>query len=118
MAKAVFEKRSFTNRQTGEIVSYEWYGIIGTDSQGELMELNLTKLMDSANKIAFKVVTACDDPIDMSNTNVDTRKASESEIKQHQSQIKKTSSTTSNDAFNLEEEDSIDPNYFDKDDED
>lgn len=59
MAKAVFENRNFTNQRTGEIVGYEWYGVIGVDSQGKRIELPL-KNLNSAEKIAFKMVASCD----------------------------------------------------------
>lgn len=63
VAKPIYEKRTFTNRQAGgEIVEYEFYGIQGVGSDGEIQELRLQNL-NSAEKIAFKMMTAMGDPI-------------------------------------------------------
>lgn len=63
MAKPIYEKRTFTNRQNGgEIVEYEFYGIQGVGSDGEIQELRLQNL-NSAEKIAWKMMVAMGDPV-------------------------------------------------------
>lgn len=77
MAKAKFEVRQFTDRNSGEIKKYDWYGIIGIVN-GERMELPLKEL-NAAEKIAFKMVAMGDDPVDDEYLQVSTRKAEKGE---------------------------------------
>lgn len=60
MARAVYEQRDFTDRRTGEIIKYDWYGV-QADLNGEYMELPL-KNLDSAEKIAWKMIASGADP--------------------------------------------------------
>lgn len=62
MAKALFEKRQFDNKATGEIIPYDSYSIVGIDVNGDRVELPL-KSLNAAEKISFKMVAAMDDPI-------------------------------------------------------
>lgn len=78
MAKAVYEKRTFDNRTTGEIIQYDFYGIVG-ELDGENIELPL-KSLNAAEKIAFKQIAALNDPIDTSNMVVVTKKGGEPKI--------------------------------------
>lgn len=76
MAIAIYEERTFTNRETGEIVKYPFYGITA-EVDGEYMELPL-KGLNAAEKIAFRMIATGENP---ATTQTSTRKASEEELK-------------------------------------
>lgn len=62
LAKPIYEKRSFTDRNNGgQIIEYDFYGIQGVGSDGEIQELRLQNL-NSAEKIAWKMMCAMEDP--------------------------------------------------------
>lgn len=60
MATAIYEKRNFTNKVTGEIIPYEVYAIVAI-VDGERMELPL-KNLNASEKIAFKIIAAGESP--------------------------------------------------------
>lgn len=66
MAKAIYEKRKFTDKQTGETVNYEVYGIVSV-VDGERTELSL-KNLSPAEKIAFKMVLTGSEPENLTTT--------------------------------------------------
>lgn len=68
MAKAVYENRSFTDPRTGEIVSYEFYGIVGIVN-GKAREMRF-KDLSAAEKLAFETIAAGDDPVSMDGLEV------------------------------------------------
>lgn len=76
-AQAIYQKRNFTNKVTGEIVSYDFYGLrITTDD--EVMELKLENL-SNAEKIIFKMYATLNDDSDES-FDVTSRKANSNEL--------------------------------------
>jgi hypothetical protein len=85
MAKALFEKREFKNPQSGEIVNYESYSIVGIDSTGTRTELPL-KALTPAEKIAFKMVAQMEDPIN-EQLGTATHKATAEELVLHQEKV-------------------------------
>lgn len=100
MAKAIYEKREFTNQQTGEVIKYEVYGIVALVN-GERMELNL-KSLTPAEKIAFQMVMTGED-IDETEYATSTRKATAEELTNHREKI--TKSTNENKTILDEDED-------------
>lgn len=79
MAKAIYEKRQFTNRSTGEILQYDAYVIVGEDESGEKTELPL-KNLNAAEKIAFKQIAALNDPTTIDPSEVKTHKGGDVNI--------------------------------------
>lgn len=87
MAKAIYEKRQFKNRNSGETINYDFYGIVGI-VDGERMELAL-KDLNGAEKIAFKLVASGGDPDPVEDLLIDTRKSNDDERKEFNAGIKK-----------------------------
>lgn len=75
MAKAIFEKRQFIDRSTGNITQYDYYGIVAI-VDGEKMELPL-KNLNGAEKLAFKIIAAGESPVN--GGKIETRKINEEE---------------------------------------
>lgn len=107
MAKALFEKREFTNKDTGAIVPYESYSIVGIDVNGDRVELPL-KTLTGAEKIAFKMVAAMSDPIN-EQLGTASHKATADELVSHQEKITKTPSNKTI----LDDDDNEDGKIFD-----
>lgn len=98
MATAVYEQRTFTNNVTGEIIKYDYYGVIGVVN-GETMELPL-KTLNAAEKLAFKIVATGENVT--TGGDVSVRKAVGDEKVQFDSSIeKKSDSEEKGDGFNL-----------------
>lgn len=89
MAKANYEKREFTNPQTGETVKYEAYTIVSV-IDGERVELRL-KNLDQSEKIAWKMLMTGSDETDLSS---ESRKATDDEKKAFLDNIERKKDTT------------------------
>lgn len=98
MATAFFESRQFTNTRTGEIINYDVYGI-KADVNGEYMELNVSKLLDAANKIAWKIIASGDAPVKLEQS---ARAASADEVDEF---FKNTERKSADNTIDLESDD-------------
>lgn len=80
MAKAIYEKRQFDDRMTGEIRQYDFYGIVGFDEQGTRIELPL-KSLNAAEKISFKMIATMEYPEDVEILSRKTNSTEEAEFR-------------------------------------